>query len=245
MVLLFAAACLVAFDGNGAPTTPAAPAPYPALPSTEISTFINRNLATLLAPLPPASVIEKAPPPGAAPKAAKGKKKKKAKKNNAANANQADDAADDTATDGDPLMVPTSVRTQTLALDTQLSTQAGTAAPEEKSVYQQAITIAKLFTEISDARDAQITAIQGILKQKAETEAAATGTVETGKAAAADNTAAAKQMVEQANNDINDVDTQWLKTAAGYQQEVDYQMDQLRALERAALMGPAAPAPKA
>jgi len=233
VVLFFAAACLVALDGRAAPQK-AAPNPYAWLPSAEISTFIDGNLVKLLAPLPATSVIEKA----AAKKG--GGKPKKGKKF----AWNGGDTGDEVTGDAPPgLMVPLAVRMQAAVLDTKLNTQAGTAPLDQKAAYQQALSISKLFAAILDARDQQITAIVGILKKRYQTDAAATGLIETGKAAAADEADTRQKTVEEDNNDINDVETQWLKTAAGYQEQVNYQMDQLRARERDALMGPAAPGP--
>jgi len=245
IVLLFAAACLAALNGRAAPQNSTTPVQDVPLPSAEISTFIDGNLVKLLAPLPDASVIEKA---AAAKKgAAKPKKgkKKAANKNAAGNgADAAGDVTDDVPDGMANLMVPLNVRTQATALDTELNTQAGTAPADQKAAYQQALGISKLFAAILDARDRQITAILGVLQHRDDqTDVAATGLIETGKAAAADQASTKQKIVAQDNNDINDIETQWLKTAAGYQQQVDYQMDQLRARERAALMGPAAPGP--
>jgi multimeric flavodoxin WrbA len=239
VVLFFAAACLAALDGHAAPWKAAAQDPYAWMPSAEISTFIDGNLVKLLAPLPDASVIEKA----SAAKRGGGKPKKGKKKagNGGGEGGNVTDAVQGGAAG---LMVPLAVRTQATTLDTKLNTQAGTAPPDQKAAYQQALGISKLFAAILDARDQQITAILGILQhQDDQTDVAATGLIETGKAAAADQSSTKQKIVAQDNNDINDIETQWLKTAAGYQQQVDFQMDQLRAREREALMGPAAPGP--
>jgi hypothetical protein len=242
LVLLFAAACVVFGNEFATAQNTTAPTASSTLPSTEIGTFVDGNLAKLLAPLPTASVVEKNPP---VKKPGKKKKKKKAANNNSAGNKQDAGQGVEDEVDEDSMKVPMDVRTQATTLETQIGAQAGTAAPEEKTVYQQAQTLSKLFTEIMDARDAQITAIRAVLKRQEETDATSTDTVTTGRTTGANNASARQQTAQDDNNDINDIDTQWLKTASGYQQQVDYQLGQLRVSERAALMGPAAPAPKA
>jgi hypothetical protein len=225
---------------------PTAEGPAASPPSVEVATFVGDNLARLLQPL----YTDNGAPKGGNATAGKGKaggkgkggKKAGKKKNTGVGATAADESVKEFA--GIEVSgVPATTRSDLVSLNAQLGKQAATAPAVQQAVYRQALGLTKVFDQIIAARDEQAAAVETVLKTRATNDLADTGAVETGKVARQNAIASETKAAADKNDDLDNLESKWVKTAAAYQQQVDYQLAQLRAAEQKLFAAPPSASP--
>jgi hypothetical protein len=131
------------------------------------------------------------------------------------------------------MKIPVPVRAEVTTLDQRFRASASAATPAEQPVFQRAVGVTTGLTQLIDERDRQTSRFINSRTTRPLSDLAIKKTGKQRKDA--------RQEAHETKNFMSSgLEQQWLQTAARYRQQINAQMESLRAAERQAGLGPPA-----